>query len=107
MRKLTHNPLAIVRIAALIGILVAPLIALSGESGLGLAHGNQDPGIPPSPPAVTLNPDNLDFGDQVRGRTSNPKRIVVRNTGGQPLNIDSVSITGEQPKTLLAAQKTT
>jgi hypothetical protein len=106
MRKLTHNPLAIVRIAALIGILVAPLIALTGESGLGLAHGNQDPGIPPSPPAVTLNPDNLDFGDQVRGRTSNPKRIVVRNTGGQPLNIDSVSITGDNPNSFAIANDT-
>jgi hypothetical protein len=87
---------------------VSAMLALPGESrsSFGRAHGNQDPGVPQSPAAVTLNPDNLDFGDQVVRRTSSAKRITVRNTGGQSLYIDSVAITGDNPNSFALANDT-
>lgn len=48
-----------------------------------------------SPPAVSLTPDNLDFGDQVVHTSSPAQRIIVRNTGGKVLNIDSVVLKGD------------
>ena len=85
-------------IPMMFGILaISGMISFMGSSRLsvGLTHNNQDPGIPPSPPAVTLTPDNLDFGDQVVRRTSAAKRVTLKNTGGQPLYIDSVDLGGD------------
>lgn len=118
MKVLTCDPLAIVRTGGLISILLAvAVIAPAAESriatlaarsriALVLAQGNQDPAPPQSPPSVTLNPDNLLFADQVVRRTSAAKRITVRNTGGQSLYIDSVTITGDNPNSFAIANDT-
>jgi len=84
------------------------VIALPGKSliGSGFAQGNQAPTPPQTPPSVTLNPDNLGFGNQVVRRTSAAKRITVKNTGGQSLYIDSVSITGDNPNSFAISNDT-
>ena len=100
MRKTTRDRLDIARAGVLICVLgVSGIIALAGGPRFGFGHtpGNQDPAIPPSPPAVSLAPDSIDFGNQVVGRTSAAKRITVRNTGDQPLSIDSVDLGGDNP----------
>ena len=48
------------------------------------------------PPSVSLDPDSLDFGDQVVGRRSAAKRVTVMNTGGKPLSVYSVSGDGDE-----------
>jgi HYDIN/CFA65/VesB family protein len=99
-----------VRTRVVISILLAVsgIIALPGRTriGVGLTHGNQDPATPPSPPYVNLNPDNLDFGDQVVRRTSAAKRITVKNTGGKPLYFDSVTLGGDNPNAFAIATHT-
>lgn len=54
-----------------------------------------------SPPSVTLVPESLDFGNQVVRRSSAARKIVVRNTGGKPLTIDSVQLTGDNPNSFV------
>jgi hypothetical protein len=53
--------------------------------------------FPQSAPAVTIDPQSLDFGDQVVSTTSKSKRITVTNTGGRPLYISSVNFAGDDP----------
>jgi hypothetical protein len=50
---------------------------------------------PSTPPSVKLEPGTVDFGDQVARRRSRPQRIVVTNTGGKKLYINSVIIDGD------------
>lgn len=50
---------------------------------------------PSTPPTVKLEPGAVDFGDQVTKRQSKPQRIVVTNTGGKGLYINSVVIGGD------------
>jgi hypothetical protein len=50
---------------------------------------------PSPPPSVKLEPGTVDFGDQVAKRRSKPQRIVVTNTGGKKLYINSVVIDGD------------
>ncbi|MCM3903571.1 MAG: choice-of-anchor D domain-containing protein [Pyrinomonadaceae bacterium] len=101
MSETGRDRLAIVRISVSIGIVlvVSGMFALPAGTQIdfGLTHANQDPAPPPSPPYVSLVPDNLDFGDQVVRRTSAAKRITVKNTGGQPLYFDSVELSGDNP----------
>ena len=88
------------RAVAVLGILEALSgIAIPGNAPLLVSsrHHRQDPAIPPSPPFVSLLPDNLDFGNQVVRRTSAAKTITVKNTGGKSLNIDSVTLGGDNP----------
>ncbi len=47
-----------------------------------------------APPNVDLDPDSIDFGDQVIKRKSPAKRVTVMNTGGKPLSVGSASIEG-------------
>ena len=53
---------------------------------------------PSTPPSVKLDPGTVDFGDQVAKRRSKPQRVVVTNTGGQKLYINSVVIDGDDKK---------
>lgn len=112
MREITGDRLAIVRTSVLISILLAVsgMIVLPGQTqiGFGLTPGNQDPipTPPPSPPSVSLIPDNIDFGKQVVGRTSAAKTITVKNTGGKPLYIDSVTLGGDNPGSFAIARDT-
>ncbi len=48
-----------------------------------------------SPAAATLDPGSVDFGEQVIGRWSRVQRIVVTNTGGAALHVNSVSLGGD------------
>jgi hypothetical protein len=50
---------------------------------------------PSTPPSVKLEPGSVDFGDQVTKRRSKPQRIIVTNTGGKKLYINSVVISGD------------
>jgi hypothetical protein len=74
-------------------LVVSGFVALSSGGALGLppVRGVQDT----SPPYVSLDPDDLDFGEQVVGRWSRARRITVTNTGGHPLSVDSVSVGGD------------
>jgi hypothetical protein len=83
---------------------ISAMLAAPGKGllSVGFSRGNQDP----SPPAVTLNPDSLDFGNQVVRRTSAAKRITVKNTGGQPLNFDSVELGGDNPNSFAVLKDT-
>lgn len=47
-----------------------------------------------SPAAATLDPSGVDFDEQVIGRWSRAQRVVVTNTGGATLHINSVTVTG-------------
>jgi hypothetical protein len=64
----------------------------------GFSQKTPKPDKPPTPPSVKLEPGTVDFGDQVAKRHSKPQRIVVTNTGGQKLYINSVVIDGDHKK---------
>lgn len=93
-------------IRAIVVISVTFVLFSTTRTGFGLALDPQDQGIPPSPPFASLVPDNLDFGNQVIRRTSAAKRITVKNTGGKPLNIDSVVISGDNPNSFAILKDT-
>jgi hypothetical protein len=95
MKARRPNRLASSSMSISMGILLgaAALIAAPARSLVGFAHRNQDP----SPPSVSFVPDNLDFGNQVVRRSSATRKVVVKNTGGQPLSIDSVDLGGDNP----------
>lgn len=101
MRETVCYRLAVARISVsvVIALVVSGMFALPAATriGLGLNTANQDPALPPSPPYVSMVPDNLDFGDQVVRRTSAAKRVTVKNTGGQSLYFDSVDLGGDNP----------
>jgi|ERR1041384_7198 hypothetical protein len=59
---------------------------------------SQKPKDDKQPPNVKLDPGTLDFGDQVAKRRSKPQRVVVTNTGGKKLYINSVIIDGDNKK---------
>ncbi|HET7747554.1 MAG TPA: DUF1573 domain-containing protein [Vicinamibacteria bacterium] len=64
---------------------MSPLAALVLLAALdGGAHG--------APPRVAVEPPGFDFGRLVAGRTVT-KEIVVRNHGGRPLQVESISTT--------------
>jgi hypothetical protein len=60
---------------------------------------NQATGIPSTlsvtsgPPAITLEPDSLDFGQVLAGNTAT-RTFTVDNSGGGPLEVSSVSFPG-------------
>jgi hypothetical protein len=45
-----------------------------------------------TPPAVTITPGGLDFGDQVTKKPSNPQRLTITNSGAKDLYINSAVI---------------
>jgi len=47
------------------------------------------------PSAATLDPSGVDFDEQVIGRWSGAQRVVVTNTGGAPLHVNSVTVGGD------------
>jgi hypothetical protein len=46
-------------------------------------------------PAVTLNPTTLTFPDTLAGSTSAPLTATLTNTGGAPLTISKIAVTGD------------
>jgi hypothetical protein len=50
---------------------------------------------PQSPASVNINPDNLDFGEQVTKKAGKPRRLTLTNTGGKKLYINSVALSGD------------
>src|SRR5262245_58019498 len=80
--------------------LLAGLI-LTGSAGISVAgHATRDHSTLQNPqyanPAyATLAPSEVDFGKQVVGWTHQAKRVIVTNTGGKPLMIDSVAPGGD------------
>jgi hypothetical protein len=55
---------------------------------------------------VKLDPGTVDFGDQVAKRRSKPQRIVVTNTGGKKLYINSVVLDGDNKQDFALAGDT-
>jgi len=108
--KKTRDRLDVVRISALTSVVlgVLGLTTLIGQTRFGIVpgHAAQGPAMPATPAYVILTPDNLDFGDQVVGRTSAPKRITVKNSGGGTLYVDSVDL-GSDNATAFAVLKDT
>jgi hypothetical protein len=45
--------------------------------------------------AVSLDRNSIEFGDEVVGETSNPRRVTVTNPGGRPLYVNSIELRGE------------
>jgi hypothetical protein len=92
MKGTRYERLTIMRAIILMGVLLVVswsiAFARPGTHLLWPPLGLQDT----SPPYVSLDPDGLDFGDQVAGRWSPAYRINVTNTGGQPLYVDSVAV---------------
>jgi hypothetical protein len=61
-----------------------------------------------SPPAVSLDPGSVDFGDQVTKTAGKPQRVTLTNTGGGKLYINSVVINGDdQQEFAISADKCT
>jgi hypothetical protein len=108
MKEITHHKLSFARTIILASILLAVsgIIDFPGQNRIGLTHGGQDAAPPPSPPAATLTPDNLDFGNQVVRRTSAVKRITIQNTGGKSLYIESVTVGGDNPNSFAITSDT-
>ena len=50
-----------------------------------------------SAPVAVLSPSSINFGNQATGTTSSPSVVILTNTGGGPLALSSVSITGSDP----------
>lgn len=50
---------------------------------------------PESPASVNINPDNVDFGEQVTKKAGKPRRLTLTNTGGKKLYINSVALSGD------------
>lgn len=48
-----------------------------------------------APAEVTVNPESLDFGDQVIGRISRTQRITVTSTGTGKLYVNSTALAGD------------
>jgi len=48
----------------------------------------------PAPPAVTLSPSPVAFGNQVVGVASTPRTVTLTNSGSLTLNIISIAVTG-------------
>jgi hypothetical protein len=48
-------------------------------------------------PAVNLNPDRLDFGEQPTGSTSQPQTVQVTNTGQADLTVSGINRAGTNP----------
>jgi hypothetical protein len=59
-----------------------------------------------APPAASINPASLDFGDQVAKRSSKPQRLTVTNSGGKPLYINSAVIDGDNKADFVIAHDT-
>jgi len=85
-------------IVGLIIVITVPWMMVSFASVISTNNqpqDNQDPAPPPSPPFVSPDPGNLDFGNQVVRSTSAAKRITLMNSGGKSLYIDSVTLGGD------------
>ena len=74
-------------------VTISGVIALAG-SGTHNQPLPQDPNYV-SPAYATMAPSDVDFAKQVVGWTRPPKRIIVTNTGGKALSIDSVATGGD------------
>jgi hypothetical protein len=75
----------------------------NGDGKLDLATANVDPEDPvtvllqSTVPTVSLSPTSLTFATQVVGTTSATQQVTLTNTGGAPLQISGISLTGTNP----------
>ena len=78
----------------------AMLIALAAAAAAGQdpdkkPKKDKAPGEEKAPPAVTVDPLSLDFGNQVAGRASRAQRITVTNSGGKKVYLSSATLRGD------------
>jgi hypothetical protein len=66
-----------------------------GVIGLAFSAGRGQSSSVQGSSAVILDRNAIDFGDQVVGETSNPRRVTMTNPGGSPLYVNSIEIRGE------------
>ena len=91
-------------LTALVLTLTSGMLAPSGTAVGGLAPADKTmPDHQPShvsqaqtAPGVDVNPDSLDFSDQVVRKSSPPQRLTVTNTGGAPLYVSSTAVRGDE-----------
>jgi sugar lactone lactonase YvrE len=56
-----------------------------------------------TPPAVSLTSTSLSFGDQVVETTSASQSVTLTNTGGSPMSITSIAVTGTNASSFVFA----
>jgi hypothetical protein len=67
------------------------------NAGRGGASGARQPQATQfqSPAAASIDPNGVDFGEQVIGRWGRAHRVVVTNTGGAPLHVNNAALRGD------------
>jgi centrosomal CEP192-like protein len=78
--------------------LLATALIVFALSQLALSHkpgSTGDKGEQASPPSARIDPNSIDFGDQVTKKPSKYQRITVTNTGGKKLYVNSVVVSGD------------
>ena len=85
---------------ALFIIMTAPVVRTQDSRN---TSPTQDPA---TSPAVSLNPGNIDFGEQVTKRPGKPQRITVTNSGDRKLYINSVVIAEDDHQDFTIAHDT-
>lgn len=78
-----------------LGVLIAALSVINLAQAGSKAGNKGQPEEQTTPPTATINPSTIDFKDQVTKKASKPQRIVVTNTGGKELYINSVVLEGD------------
>lgn len=91
MRTAASNNLGTLRRSLIVVLIASSVVTTLLATTLVSSH--QDP----SPPAAGIDPGDITFKDQVVGRTSAARRVIIKNTGGKPLYFDSVSVAGDNP----------
>jgi hypothetical protein len=72
-------------------VLAAALLLVAGLTGCG---GSQVTEISTTPAALTLSVSSFSFGNQPVGTSSLAQTVMVTNTGGSPLTVSSLTVTG-------------
>jgi hypothetical protein len=78
-----------------LGLTIIALSAIAIPQTANKKANKDEPGEQAAPPSVTINPANVDFKDQVAKRASKPHRVIVTNTGGKELYINSAVLDGD------------
>ena len=95
MRSERHFRLAVRRATILAGALCAAAALVA--AGRGAASGARQPQAAQfqSPAAATIDPNSVDFGEQVIGNWARAHRVVVTNTGGAALHVNNAALRGD------------
>lgn len=59
-----------------------------------------------APQSVTLNPHAIDFKEQVARKASKPQRVIVTNSGGKDLYVNSAVVEGDNKEDFVISNDT-